>query len=112
MWRGPSQINDVIGDASYVAIHGSPPGPGVPERERIHAHLRYVEQRLRAAPSAELDTQTRAARVDLLDTLHAYWRAGRFPQNERPGGRRPHFVDAEGTRCAVAHLSNTAATAC
>ncbi len=44
------------------------------------------------------------ARALLLDALQDYWRAGRFPKNPGFPWQVPVFVDAEGTRCAIAHL--------
>ncbi len=40
-----------------------------------------------------------------MDVLHAYWVAGEFPRNRDYSDRRvPHFIDADGTACAVGHL--------
>ena len=42
--------------------------------------------------------------MELLDVLHDYWLAGRFPQNETHLVRTPVFIDAYGTFCAVGYL--------
>ena len=44
-------------------------------------------------------------RRSLLDELATYGRRGRFPRNlDFIDRKMPYFVDAAGTRCAVAHL--------
>jgi hypothetical protein len=52
-----------------------------------------------------LSAEQAASRTRLLDELARYARRARFPKNrDFPNTRRPYFVDADGTRCAVAHL--------
>ncbi len=46
-----------------------------------------------------------ARRTEAIERLQAYRDAGRFPQNrDFVNQRLPYFVDADGTRCAMAHL--------
>ena len=74
------------------------------ERRRVQRHLRRAERSARRAPVAALDPLRRLVRALLLDELAAYRARGRFPRNLDATGRTPVFVDALGTRCAVAHL--------
>jgi hypothetical protein len=79
------------------------------ERDRIQQHLARVEARLRARAPAGLTAAQRRARAVQLDRLAAYRRAGVFPHNHDFAGRRiPYFVDARGTRCAMAYLIEAA----
>lgn len=90
----------------------------------IQAHLLAVERRLREDTPAYLAPSLRARRLALLDRLHAYTLAGRYPHNHQisdphpravpvPDGfqgdphdlRTPVFIDAHGTPCAVADLA-------
>ena len=70
------------------------------ERLSLQAHLAWCELKLR------LKTKPgQLARRRLLDLLHSYWRAGRFPQNpRRTTGRQSIFIDDHGTHCAVGYL--------
>jgi hypothetical protein len=75
------------------------------EVARIRHHLEAVEARLRANPPRDLTAAQRRARAIQLDRLAAYRRAGTFPHNHDVAEQRtPYFVDAHGTRCAMAHL--------
>ncbi len=74
------------------------------ERRRVQRHLRRAERSARRAPVAALDPMRRLVRALLLDELAAYRARGLFPRNLDAPGRTPVFVDALGTRCAVAHL--------
>ena len=52
-----------------------------------------------------LDPVRTLNRALLLEELARYRRAGRFPQNREFRNKLvPYFVDADGTRCALAHL--------
>lgn len=87
----------------------------------VRTHLLHVAATLRRETPATLPAERRAARLDALDALEAYARAGRFPRPDGPvtprarrappprafagpGRRAPIFEDAAGTRCAVGHL--------
>jgi hypothetical protein len=75
------------------------------ERRRLRAHFRAVLDELRGRDVAHLSPTQREARARLIDELARYARTGRFPRNlDHPGILVPYFVDAFGTRCAVAHL--------
>jgi hypothetical protein len=104
-YRPLSTINPIIGDASWVAAHGVLPDGSESETERIRTHLEYAEQLLRAADVSDLSAEQRQNRNDLLDLLARYHQRGIFPKNTRYNeGRRPCFVDEEGTICAVGYL--------
>jgi len=75
-----------------------------PEVARVRRHLAAVEAELRAADVSHLTAAQRAARDANLDRLHRYREAGVFPHNHGVAVRAPFFVDAHGTRCAMAHL--------
>ncbi|MDC0741684.1 MYXO-CTERM sorting domain-containing protein [Polyangium mundeleinium] len=75
------------------------------EKARLVAHFRAVLAELRAHDTSHLSPDQRAARAGLIAELQRYARTGRFPRNlDFPGIRMPYFVDAFGTRCAMAHL--------
>ncbi|MDC3954815.1 hypothetical protein [Polyangium jinanense] len=75
------------------------------EKTRLVAHFRTVLAELRARDTSHLSPEQRAARAGLIAELQRYARTGRFPRNlDFPGIRMPYFVDAFGTRCAMAYL--------
>ncbi|MDI1477295.1 hypothetical protein [Polyangium sp. y55x31] len=75
------------------------------EKARLVAHFRTVLGELRARDTSHLSPEQRAARAGLIAELQRYARTGRFPRNlDFPGISMPYFVDAFGTRCAMAHL--------
>ncbi len=66
----------------------------------LQAHLAWCELKLRLRTRSD-----QHRRWQVLDSLHRYWRAGRFPQNHFPvAGRLPIFIDDAGTHCAVGQL--------
>lgn len=78
--------------------------PAITERRRVATHLARAERSARAAPPP-LSPSQRLVRVLLLDELARYRSRAVFPKNrDFPAGLRPSFVDAGGTRCAMAHL--------
>src|SRR5262245_54922162 len=94
----PTTVNAVIGDVSFVAAFGRVPTAADDADLRVATHLAYVEQLLRARRGSP-------ERARLLDVLHAYRLAGRFPHGEVPSATRPVFIDrATGARCAVGAL--------
>jgi hypothetical protein len=75
------------------------------EVARLRRHFRRVLAELHDMDVTHLSAEQAASRTRLLDELARYARRGRFPKNrDFPGTRIPYFVDADGTRCAVAHL--------
>lgn len=74
------------------------------EDARVSAHLARAERIARSRDEADLDPLRRLVRALLLDELAAYRAERRFPRNPDFADRTPFFVDASGTRCAVAHL--------
>lgn len=80
--------------------------PAARERQRIRRHLSGAE-RLLAAGKPRLSVLQVLNRRLLLEELRRYRRSGRFPVNlDCPERSVPHFIDAKGTPCAVAHLLN------
>src|SRR5215510_12107593 len=75
------------------------------EQVRLRAHFRQVLAELRARDVSHLAAPERAMRVRLIGELVRYARGGEFPRNVDYADRRmPYFVDASGTRCAMAYL--------
>jgi hypothetical protein len=75
------------------------------ELARLDAHFVNVLGVLRAKQPRSLSRQQRRARGSHIERLDRYRRRRLFPKNERfPGRRLPHFIDAQGTRCAMGHL--------
>jgi len=98
-------VNAVVGDESYVKVFGKLPDHTVSETERIQTHLAYVEKLLRVQETDHLSASERKQRLVLLDQLRNYWQAGQFPQRRDPfPKRRPCFIDANETLCAVGYL--------
>ncbi len=98
-------INAILGDVSFVQKFGTAPTATANERLRIQTHLEYVERLLRAADVSHLAKPLQIRRAALLDKLYEYRLAGCFPTNLAfPKERRPCFIDAAGTICAVGYL--------
>lgn len=101
----PGTVNAVIGDSSFLITYGSWPNVHTDEQLRIKTHLSYVEERLRSTSTASLSEEQRNNRMHVLDLLHAYHSAGKFPINTGYSQeRRPCFIDDFGTICAVGYL--------
>lgn len=91
--------------ASIASIPSLPPLPSPDaERRRVAAHIARAEAAARAADVGSLDRLTRLVRTLLLDELARYRADGVFPQNPDFAEPTPYFIDAAGTRCAMAHL--------
>jgi hypothetical protein len=76
------------------------------EVERVDAHLRGALDLLERRDTRALSFERRRERRRLVRELDRYRRARRFPQNRDFFGKlTPYFVDAGGTRCAMAHLA-------
>lgn len=98
-------VNPVIGDASFHAKFGVPPDASTDEFTRVQTHLSYAEELLRKKDISGLSLEQQKSRIQLLDLLHEYWQAGKFPANTKyENERRPCFIDANGTICAVGYL--------
>ncbi|MFO0744866.1 MAG: hypothetical protein U1F43_04210 [Myxococcota bacterium] len=83
----------------------SSPPPLAAEDRRLRAHFAAVLAELRARPSAAVAPAAAAPRRAMIAALAAYAERGVFPRNlDFPDRAEPYFVDAVGTRCAVAHL--------
>ncbi|MBX3198994.1 MAG: hypothetical protein KF850_23235 [Labilithrix sp.] len=77
----------------------------ISEVARVQAHLATAESMLAARTTESFEPLQRLTRRLLREELSAYRARGCFPKNrEHPGERTPHFIDADGTRCAMAHL--------
>src|SRR5699024_9327374 len=74
------------------------------ERARVAQHILSAESGARARAVTDLDPLRQLVRELLLDELAHYRSDGRFPINREHTGPIPSFVDASGTRCALAHL--------
>lgn len=75
------------------------------EIARLRAHFRAVITELGRRDVSHLAPPQRAARASLIGVLARYARRGRFPRNLDFRDRQmPYFIDALGTRCAMAHL--------
>lgn len=74
------------------------------EDARIRQHLLGAEREVRARDDAHLSPDQRRRRRAAMDALREYRAAGRFPRNRTFVQPTPFFVDAAGTRCAMAAL--------
>lgn len=74
------------------------------ERARVQAHLLRAERAASSSHRTGSCATQRTVRRLLLTELRRYRLAGRFPKNPLFSEPTPFFVDAAGTRCAVAHL--------
>lgn len=91
--------------STHVSTHRATDAFRRREQRRVRRHFRDVLAELELAPAAGLTEGQRTARARTLEALAKYRRASRFPHNADFAWRRaPYFVDAQGTRCAVAHL--------
>lgn len=97
-------VNAVLGDISLREKYGFVP-ENLDENVRIKTHLAYVEKLLRKHEPGNLNKPLKANRFKLLEKLHTYWVAGKFPKNyDHPNERRPCFIDKDGNICAVGFL--------
>ncbi len=72
------------------------------ECSRVQNHLALATARMQ--PSDGLTELQRLVRSLLLDALREYREIGIFPQNPSSTEQLPIFIDANNTRCAMAHL--------
>ena len=98
-------VNSIIGDLSFVKKYGYTPSADTDEKIRIKTHLEYVEALLRKRDMSGWSEMLKQRRNRLLNLLHDYRLAGRFPSNyDHPGERKPCFIDRNGNICAVGYL--------
>lgn len=101
----PLPVNPMIGDLSFLRVHGRMPTDADANDLRVRTHLAYAEQLLRTRDVSHLPAEQQASRRQALDNLHDYWTAGIFPRNyDHAGQRRPCFIDRDGRICAVGYL--------
>ena len=74
------------------------------EVTRVAAHIAHAMQQAAQRDLSQLTHVQKLIRSLLLEELERYRGAGRFPKNPDFAERTPYFIDAEGTRCAMAHL--------
>jgi len=77
---------------------------GEKETERVRAHLERAEQHVRDRAPSDLTPAQQTRRTNALEHLRLYIEAERYPINDIVEYQSPIFVDASGTRCAVAEL--------
>jgi hypothetical protein len=100
-----NSINPVLGNASFVQKYGHEPGMEAGEDERIQTHLLYAEELLRNKNTDHLPVAVAENRNHLLNLLHNYAIAKKFPKNyDYPGERKPCFIDRDANICAVGYL--------
>lgn len=98
-------VNAVLGDQSFIEKYGFAPDSDTDNNLRIRTHLEFVEAKLRKVNTENLSPTARRNRAELLDRLHDYWTANKFPSPSiQYEGRKPCFIDSEGTICAVGYL--------
>jgi hypothetical protein len=74
------------------------------EVERVARHIARAERLAATRDVSKLTHVQRLVRQLLLRLLAAYRAEGRFPINRDFAAMTPYFVDASGTRCAMAYL--------
>jgi hypothetical protein len=74
------------------------------DRSRVTAHFVNVERVLATHDVSQLSALQQLVRQLLMNELSNYRAAERYPKQSTFDELTPTFVDAEGTRCAVAHL--------
>lgn len=74
------------------------------EVDRVTTHIARAEALAATRDLSKLTHVQRVIRQLLLRVLAEYRAAGRFPINRERPDMTPSFVDATGTRCAMAHL--------
>lgn len=96
------ELNPILGNAALEVMPEAERAV-LGEADKVKAHLSYVHQLLVKA-SESYPEELREKRLEVLALLKDYIEAGQFPMNEKYQGRRPCFIDANGTYCAVGHL--------
>jgi hypothetical protein len=98
-------INSVLGNISFIEKYGYEPDESTDDNIRITTHLQYVERLLRAKDVSHLTSDLQNRRLQLLDLLNSYTRAGNYPKNHKyKGQRKSCFIDKDQNICAVGYL--------
>jgi len=79
-------------------------GDRLREIARVRSHLERVERELRASTPAGLNAAQIEKRAMVIQNLHRYINAERYPTNRISQEMTPIFIDGDGARCAVAAL--------
>src|SRR5262249_5125801 len=74
------------------------------EIARVRAHLERVERELLASMPPGLTPTQANARAQVIELLHQYIVAERYPTNDVSRKMTPIFVSSDGARCAMAAL--------
>jgi hypothetical protein len=74
------------------------------EIQRVADHIQRAEVMATNRDTSKLSYVQQLVRKLLLQALTDYRADGRFPKNRDFAKRTPYFIDADGTRCAMAHL--------
>ena len=74
------------------------------ETQRVADHIHRAESLAARRDVSQLSHVQQLVRALLLQALAEYRAAGRFPLNRDFANKTPYFIDADGTRCAMAHL--------
>ena len=104
-FKSKETINPILGDISFETKFGYKPNAKTNDFLRIKTHLEYVESLLRQKDVSYLPITLQENRRNILNLLRTYWQNGKFPKNyDYKNGRKPCFIDKNGTICAVGYL--------
>lgn len=95
-------LNPLLGNAALESIPDEK-RKTLSEVDMVKAHLSHVHDLLVTA-SASYPEPIRQKRLATLKLLANYIACGQFPTNAKCEGRRPCFIDANDSYCAVGHL--------
>ncbi|WP_306642091.1 hypothetical protein [Sanyastnella coralliicola] len=95
-------LNPIIGDLSLGHLSDNELAR-LGDIEKVRAHLSYVRDYLTQS-SNEYPAEIKERRLALLALLSEYIDGEAYPMNEAFEGRKPCFIDSEGTYCAVGYL--------
>lgn len=96
------KLNPLIGNAG-LSLFQQDEKSKLSELQKVKAHLTFVHDYL-VEKSQNYPYQIKKKRIALLNVLAAYIEAESFPENVKYPGRRPCFIDNNGTFCAVGYL--------
>jgi hypothetical protein len=95
-------VRGTIAIAVVVVLGGCSGSDRGREIGRIRAHLERVERELRASTPTTLNADQARRRALVIDHLHRYIEAERYPENHVSDEMTPIFIDRGGARCAMA----------